>query len=141
MRSIIIILTLFLTGCSTTPTPTSSARPVAADRLLASRYFQRRSAEDVEVIVKRDQGISGGGTGIVLHLEGKPVAKLGAGEIVRLYLPPGRYLLGVLPTINFLGAHSLQETEAIVTPGTSQIYRIHTAGYGDTAFHISRSSQ
>jgi hypothetical protein len=132
-------IVVLLCGCATTPTPTSSARPVSADRLLAPQYFHRHDASDVEVIVKRDQGFSGTGTGIVLHLDGKPVAKLGSSEIVRLYLPPGRYLLGVIPTIN-VGSHSLQETEAVVTPGSSQIYHIHTSSGGDMAFHISRTS-
>jgi hypothetical protein len=133
------LLTLLFVSCATTPTPTSTARSVPADRILASTYFHRREAQDVEVIVKRDQGLSGVGTGIILHLDGKPVAKLASGEIARLYLPPGRYLLGVIPTIN-VGSHSLQETEAVVTQGSSQIYRIHTSSGGDMAFHISRSS-
>jgi hypothetical protein len=133
-------IAIVLSGCATTPTPTSSARPVPSDRVLAPQYFHRHDAGDVEVIVKRDQGFSGGGTGIVLHLDGKPVAKLASGEIVRLYLPPGRYLLGVIPTVN-VGSHSLQETEAVVTPGSLQVYRIHTSSGGDMAFHISRTSQ
>src|SRR4051812_40319293 len=136
---LIFAIGVLVSGCATTPTPTSSARPVSTDRLLAPQYFQRHDAGDVEVIVKRDQGFSGIGTGIFLHLDGKPVAKLGSGEIVRLYLRPGRYLLGVIPTVN-VGSHSLQETEALVTPGSSQIYRVHTSSGGDMAFHISRTS-
>ena len=126
-------------GCATTPTPTSTARPVPKDRILSSAYFHRRDSQDVEVIVKRDQGLSGSGTGIILHLDGKPIAKLASGEIARLYLAPGRYLLGVVPTLN-VGSHSLQETEAVVTRDSPQIYRIHTSSGGDMAFRISRSS-
>jgi hypothetical protein len=139
-RLLLVAIAIVVSGCATTPTPTSSARPVPSDRLLAPQYFHRHDAGDIEVIVKRDQGLSGTGTGIVLHLDGKPVAKLASGEIVRLYLPPGRYLLGVIPTVN-VGSHSLQETEAVVTPGSSQVYRIHTSSGGDMAFHISRTSQ
>jgi hypothetical protein len=139
MPLLLIALFLLLSGCATTPTPTSEAKPVPLARLFESQYFHRRDPQDIEVIVKRDQGFSGSGTGIVLHLDGKPVANLASGEIVRLYLPTGRYLLGVIPTIN-LGSHSLQETEAVVTPDSSQIYRIHTSSGGDMAFHISRSS-
>ncbi len=139
-RLLLIVSTLLLASCATTPTPTATARLVAADRILAPSFFQRRSVDDVEVIVKRDQGFSGSGTGIILHLDGKPIAKLGSGQIARLYLAPGRYLLGVIPTIN-VGSHSLQETEAVVTRGTSQIYRIHTSSGGSMTFQISRSSQ
>ncbi len=137
---LVVAIAILLSGCATTPTPTSFARLVSPDRLLAPQYFHLHDAGDIEVIVKRDQGFSGTGTGIVLHLDGKPVAKLASGEIVRLYLPTGRYLLGVIPTVN-VGSHSLQETEAVVTPGSSQIYRIHTSSGGDMAFHISRTSQ
>lgn len=139
MPHLLVALFLLLSGCATTLTPTSEAKPVPLARLFESQYFHRSDPQDIEVIVKRDQGFSGSGTGIMLHLDGKPVANLASGEIVRLYLPTGRYLLGVIPTIN-LGSHSLQETEAVVTPDSSQIYRIHTGSGGDMAFHISRSS-
>jgi hypothetical protein len=139
MKVLLIALAFVLSACATTPTPTAKARPVAAERILVPEYFHKRNPQDVEVIVKRDSGLSGAGTGIILHINGKPIAKLASGEIARLYLSPGRYLLGVIPTIN-VGSHSLQETEAIVAADSPQIYRIHTSSGGDMAFHISRSS-
>ena len=141
MRLLILPLLILLSSCATTPIPTSEARPVPSDRLLAPQYFTRHESGDIEVIVKRDQGLSGSGNAIILYLNGQPVANLASGEIVRLYLPPGRYLLGVLPSLNFLGAHSLQETEAVIAPGAPSTFRIHTGSGDDMAFHISPTSQ
>lgn len=140
MRYPSIILCLFLFGCATTPTPTADVKPVGTDQMLVPAYFQRTDANQVEVLIKRDQGISGAGTGIVFHIDGKPVAKLGAGEGARIYLREGHYLFGVLPTVNFLGAHSLVETEANVSAGMPQHYRIYTSSGGDMSFHIARTS-
>jgi hypothetical protein len=136
----IILAAILLPGCATTPTPTAEVKPVTGSQILAPNYFQRSDANQVEVLIKRDRGFSGGGTGIVFHIDGKPVAKLGAGEGATIYLPPGHYLFGVLPTVNFLGAHSLLETEANVSAGTPQHYRIYTSSGGDMSFHIARTS-
>jgi hypothetical protein len=139
-RIYVIGLLFVLAGCATTPTPTNSAKPVPNERVLESALFHRNSPKDVEVIVKRDQGLNGALNDTILTVDGKEVAKLQPGEIARLYLPSGRYLLGVVPSSNPFGSHSLQEIEASVSAETLQIYRIQTGSGDDFAFRIARSS-
>ncbi|MBA3353816.1 MAG: hypothetical protein H0U23_15590 [Blastocatellia bacterium] len=124
----VLAAAILISGCATSPTPTASARPVPAGRILAPEYFQSRSAQDVEVLVKRDSGLTGIANFTLLKVDGNPVAKLAAGEIARLYLPPGRHLLGAVPTVDPLRANSIIETEAHVSKDSPQLYRIYTAG-------------
>lgn len=133
------IAAIALVGCSTTPTPTSEVKPVSGSQIIASHYFRRSDTSQIEVLIKRDVGFTGGGSGIVFHIDGKPVAKLGAGQGARIYLKPGKYLFGVLPTLN-LGFNSLMETEADVSESVSQVYRIYIGFGGNNSVRIARTS-
>lgn len=135
-----VVPILFFSGCSTTPTPTSEVRPISGSQIIAASYFRRTDPGQVEVLIKRDVGFTGGGSGIIFFIDGKQVAKLGAGQGARIYLKPGKYLFGVLPTLN-LGFNSLMETEADVNGSPPQVYRIYI-GYGGTnSVRIARTSE
>jgi hypothetical protein len=140
MKTILIVIALSLVGCSTTPIPTAQIRPLSAGQILAPNYFKRTDANQVEVVIKRDVGFTGAGSGIIFSIEGKPVAKLGVGQGARIYLKPGRYLFGVLPTLN-LGFNSLMETEAEVSANAPQIYRIFISYGGNNSVRIARTSE
>ena len=134
-----VLAAIALVGCSTTPTPTSEVRPISGTQIIAANYFRRTDPNQVEVLIKRDVGFTGGGSGIIFSIEGKPVAKLGAGQGARIYLKPGKYLFGVLPTLN-LGFNSLMETEADVNKSVSQVYRIYIGFGGTNSVRIARTS-
>jgi hypothetical protein len=68
------------------------------------------------------------------------VAKLGAGQGARIYLKPGKYLFGVLPSLN-LGFNSLMETDADVNTSQRQIYRIYIGFGGNNSVRIARTSE
>jgi hypothetical protein len=138
-RFALVLAAFVYFGCSTTPTPTAEVRPVSGSQILAANYFRRSDASEVEVLIKRDVGVTGMGSGIIFHIEGKPVAKLGAGQGARIYLRPGKYLFGVLPTLN-LGANSLMEIEADVNSSVRQVYRIYISFGGNNSVHIARTS-
>ena len=134
-----IFAAIALCGCSTTPTPTSEMKPVSGTQIIASDCFRRADSSQIEVLIKRDVGFTGGGSGIIFYIDGKAVAKLGAGQGARIYLQPGKYLFGVLPTLN-LGFNSLMETEADVNKSVSQIYRIYIGFGGNNSVRIARTS-
>lgn len=131
---------LFVFGCSTTPTPTTEIKPVTGSQIIAANYFRRADPSQIEVLIKRDVGLTGAGSGIIFFIDGKQVAKLGAGQGARIYLKPGKYLFGVLPTLN-LGFNSLMETEADVNASQRQIYRIYIGFGGTNSVRIARTSE
>jgi hypothetical protein len=137
---VLILASPFLLGCSTTPTPTADVKSIAGSQIIAANYFRRTDASQIEVLIKRDVGFTGSGSGIIFHIEGKPVAKLGAGQGARIYLKPGKYLFGVLPTLN-LGFNSLMEIEAEVNANVRQVYRIYISYGSNNAVHIARTSE
>ena len=126
-------------GCATVSVPTSQALAIPYNQWIAPEFAIKHASGDVEVIVKRDSGVFGSGYTIVFHVEGKPIVKLEAGEIARLYLPPGKHLLGVFPEPNILWAGTLYEIEADVRTDLAQVYRIFITSSG--AIQISRTSQ
>jgi hypothetical protein len=138
--SLAFLGTLILVACSTTPTPTSEVKPVAGSQIIAAQYFHRTDPSQIEVMIKRDVGFTGAGSGIIFFIDGKQVAKLGAGQGARIYLKPGKYLFGVLPALN-LGFNSLMETDAEVNGSQRQIYRIYTGFGGTNSVRIARTSE
>jgi hypothetical protein len=139
MKNLLLLALLIMTGCATTTTPSAEVRLISDSQIIAPSYFQRSNAKQIEVLIKRDQGLIGSGTGVIFSIEGKPVARLGAGQGARIYLNPGRYLFGVLPTVN-LGLSSIVEIEAEVNNSVRQVYRIATV-MGTSGVRIARTSE
>lgn len=136
-HAILLIIAAFLTSCATDPTPAGEVRPVSGSQVIEPSYFRRTDASEIEVLIKRDSGFLGAGSGIIFTINGKPVAKFGAGQGATVYLKPGRYLFGVRPTVDIVTSLPV-ETDVEVSRSFSQTYRIHSS-LGSV--HIARSSE
>ncbi|WP_397450866.1 hypothetical protein [Pseudomonas sp. NA-150] len=82
-----------LAGCSTTPVPFDQAKPIAGDRVLA--FGTKPSVPFGMIVVARDTGFIAGGCFVSVHVDGKPVARIDTGEVVKLYVPAGEHLVGL----------------------------------------------
>jgi hypothetical protein len=100
--------------------------PVAASQVMDATHLRRHAKNEVEVSVV--QQVRGPGQ-LMLHLNGLAVAKLAYADWLQLYLPPGRYRLGVAPAHNF-GRAGLWEMKVDLSGSKPRIYRIfQSAGF------------
>jgi len=66
---------------------------VPPKQIVDATHLQRRSADDIEVVVLSQ---SGGSSLMTFQLNRRPIAKLRQGEAILLYLSPARYRFGVI---------------------------------------------
>jgi len=89
-KLLISVLALGLAGCSTTPTPSDSAKPVPHDRILW------KSQGDAKLTITRDKGwFAGGGCFVTITVDGDPVARIDTGETVTINVKSGRHILAI----------------------------------------------
>jgi hypothetical protein len=124
------LLAALITGCATTPTGDSASLAVPGTRLLATELLVQK-AGTVPLTVKRDSGLMGVVCSQAVYLDGRLVAELRAGEVVKFYLPPGRYMLGA--TATGLCGGGTTETEAFLDAGKPRSYRISAGQDGTLA--------
>jgi len=87
----ILLLTLVLTACATSPTPLSQAQPVDPSRVLAN---MTPGKDLVPVTFVRDQGFTGSACNTRILVNGTLSALIAPGEYVTLHLKPGKTILG-----------------------------------------------
>src|SRR5262245_43472009 len=88
------VLALLLVGCATTPVPSSSATPVAPDRILAPELAKPQAGRAM-LVVTRDKGFLMSGCGATVFIDGVKVAKIFQREQLRLFVEEGDHLVGV----------------------------------------------
>jgi hypothetical protein len=89
----LVIASIVLVGCATTPVAPSAATQVPGDRLLA---FQERTADATAVLViTRDAGFPGSACYFAVTLNGTLAARLDTGETARFYMTPGEIRMRV----------------------------------------------
>ena len=147
MRIQLLATAIILAGClSGHAAPPGKVALVPPKRVSDATHFERRSAEEVEVVIAQLWPVMGARARqnrlLAFQLNRKPVATFFAGEAVRLYLRPGRYRLGVIPTSN-PHLHRVTEIEIQVTKGTRMLYRVFqsagfTSGFGEAVFEFER---
>ena len=92
-RYCLLVLTVAVYGCATTPVPVREAKPIEASRLVA---FTSIPATPHGILkAYRDVGFLGGGCYYALSVNGILAARLGVGETATLYVPTGELLLRV----------------------------------------------
>lgn len=141
MKRVVAYLALTVISC-----PASQSAPtvnriaaVPAAQIIDASHFQRRSKDEIETVIVHQTR----GAGLLtFYLNGHPIAKLGRGEGIRLYLSPGRYRFGVASS-HYSGGTGLWQTNADISRNTPQIYRIFkSAGFtssgGNAVYEISR---
>lgn len=117
-----------LAGCTSTPVETGSAKRVPAERVYA---YQTAVPGGATLVISRDNGFwaSGGCLATVL-IDGKKVARIDTGEIVKFQIRPGRHIVGIAGDEEGNGLCAMQigqpikETASELTPGEEQKYRI-----------------
>lgn len=106
-------------------------------QIIDGQYFSRHSTDETEVLVASN---AGGGL-VTFCIQGNAVAKLDQGQAIRIYLRPGRYRFGVVPSWFVRGSY--WETNAEITAAAQQDYLIFqssgfTSSGGSAVFEISR---
>ena len=133
----LILLTLFLTGCATSPVKISDSQQVSSDRLLSGySALAQASASKAKVVVVRDAGMLGAGAPAKLSVDGAPVARLWPANRVEFYLSGGAHILGVSPDPQLTGA--LTENSFSFTPGRTFYFRISIS---ESSLRIQPSTQ
>jgi len=124
---ILVIATISLGGCATTPVSPSTAMQAPRDRLLA---FQERTDEtSATLVITRDQGLTGGACYYSVTLNGTVAARLDVGETARFYVPPGEILMrgGRDPLGKGLcgtGQDHWTQRETVVREGETKYFRL-----------------
>ena len=81
-------------ACSTTPVPSSSAKPIPASRIRAPEFTHAEEGLAL-VVVTRDKSLTAIACTARLHVDGTLVADLRPSEQIRLFLEEGQHLVGV----------------------------------------------
>ena len=90
-------VTILVVACTSTPVPSSYAKPIPADRIRAPE-FTRAQEGFALVVVTRDKGLTALACTAHLHVDGTLVADLRPSEQIRLFLEEGQHLVGVSAT-------------------------------------------
>ncbi|WP_256594814.1 hypothetical protein [Pseudomonas sp. OV226] len=117
-----------LSGCATSPTPSSQAKPVPPERLFA--FQAQAEAAHGTLVVTRDTGLTGSACNTILYIDGSKSAEIAPGETARFYLEPGERIIGVNST-QFCGG-GLKERSLVLDAGAVKKYRISI----DTSFSM-----
>jgi len=127
-----------LAGCSSAPINTSSAPSVPIERVYEKTLIQPAEGR-VDVVVARDKGFVGGGCNTAVYLDGTKIAAIHQGEMITLYLAPGRYILGHGPNpegsgLCKYGAESARkETGVTAELGKPLKYRLAISANGESS--------
>jgi hypothetical protein len=81
-------------GCTTTPVPSSSAKPIPMERVYSLQSTQPEQGHAL-LVVTRDKGWKAQACVARLYVDGELVADLKASEQIRLYVAEGPHLVGV----------------------------------------------
>ena len=81
-------------GCTTTPVPSSSAKPIPMERIYAVDATRPEEGHAL-LVVTRDKGWKAQACVARLYVDGALIADLRASEQIRLYVEEGTHLIGV----------------------------------------------
>lgn len=124
MRGLIVLLSLSLAACSTTPVTQQSAMPVPADRIYAASYVVgNEPAKGATVSFARDSGFLGGGCSHDLYVNNAKVFAIRPGELITLNLSPGPYFFR-LETGGGLCPNVATSQNTNLPQGGREVYRI-----------------
>ena len=85
---------ILVVACISSPEPSSSAKPIPANRIHAPEFTQAQEGFAL-VVVTRDKGLTALACTAHLHVDGTRVADLRPSEQIRLFLEDGQHLVGV----------------------------------------------
>ena len=127
-RILLSAAAVLLAGCSSTPVEQGSAKRVPADRIYA---YQAAVPGGATLVVSRDNGFwASGGCMATVLINGKKVARIDTGEVVKFQVKPGRHIVGIAGDDEGNGLCAMQigqpvkETASEAAAGETQKYRI-----------------
>jgi hypothetical protein len=131
MKTILLALVIIgLAGCTTTPTPSETAKLVPKERV------QWVSKGDSTITITRDRGwFAGGGCFVTVLVDGKSVARIDTGETVSIKVDEGRHILAITGDqegkglCGFQIGQPIKENATDIKPNEMQKFRIT----GDTS--------
>ena len=85
---------ILVAACSTTPVPSSFAKPIPAGRIRAPEFTHAQEGLAL-VVVTRDRSLALLACTAHLHVDGILVADMRPSEQIRLFLEEGQHLVGV----------------------------------------------
>jgi hypothetical protein len=85
---------IWMTACSATPVPSSAAKPVPQDRVLAPEFAHAKEGLAL-VVVTRDKSLSVIACTAHFYVDGTLVAEMRPSEQIRIFLEEGQHLVGV----------------------------------------------
>jgi len=124
----VVIASLMLSACATTPVPTDSASNVPQSRVINTSFLEKKEGFG-QVIVKRDAGLSASACNTRIFANASPVAEIAPGEKVVFYLPEGEQIVGAIATGICIGG--LTEVRAIVSKSHPVVFRISYGSSGE----------
>ena len=93
-RFVLGIILLFPLGCST-PAPDITQHPVAAERRFEPALLRPSHRRSCALTITREKGVPA--RGLNVFLDGEQLARIAAGELITVYVKPGRHSVGVKP--------------------------------------------
>lgn len=124
-KTLLLLIALSVTGCSTTAVNSTVAKQVPSDRVMT------QGAGDSAITVTRDKGwLAGGGCLVELTIDGKSYARIDTGETINIKVAPGRHILGISGDSKGKGlcgmqiGQPLKETATQLNTGEHQKFRI-----------------
>lgn len=131
----LIIASVVLAGCATTPPSLSEIRPAPKERLLA--FQNKTEATSSKLVVTRDTGLVGGMCFYTLSINNVLAARLDTSETASFYLEPGELLLRVGTDSEGKGLCSFAldgwtQRETILRAGETKTFRMTIDASGKT---------
>jgi hypothetical protein len=93
-QSWLIAMAMLTAGCTTTPVPSSSAKPIPMERIYSVQSTKPEQGHAL-LVVTRDKGWKAKACTARIYVDGELVADLKASEQIRLYVAEGPHLVGV----------------------------------------------
>lgn len=123
----VAIAAITLTGCATTPIPSTMAKPAPSERLLA--FQEKPNGSSGMLTVTRDAGFLGGGCYYAVSINGTTAARLDVGEKSTFYVPAGEVILraGRDPygkALCGLGQDEWTQRETLLKAGEAKYFRM-----------------
>ena len=129
-------IVMMIAGCSSVPVDPATAKRVPQDRVADYTYTSPKP-NTRELIIKRDSAMEASGGDTRFYVNGVRTANIANGEVLRIYLPDGKYRLGVKTSGLDESNRPIQEIRVLVAENEDSVFRIF---WGANGFSIQPSS-
>lgn len=119
-----LVASLLIASCSTTPVSQQTAPQVPANRIYASSYLgQATDPADATVMFLRDAGLLGAGCSHDMFVDNTKVFAIRHGEQITIHLPAGQHFFR-LETGGGLCPNIAASQETTIGAGQREVFRI-----------------